>query len=116
MHIDIITTLPKLVESPFSDSILKRAQTKGLVTVNVVDLRAYSTNKHRTTDDYAFGGGAGMVMTIEPIDNCINDLKSKRTYDEVIYMSPDGELFQQSIANELSLKQNLILLCGHYKG
>lgn len=116
MYIDIITTLPKLVESPFSDSILKRAQTKGLVTVNVVDLRAYSTNKHRTTDDYAFGGGAGMVMTIEPIDNCINDLKSKRTYDEVIYMSPDGELFQQSIANELSLKQNLILLCGHYKG
>ncbi|MBT1709485.1 tRNA (guanosine(37)-N1)-methyltransferase TrmD [Fulvivirgaceae bacterium PWU5] len=116
MHIDIITTLPKLVESPFSDSILKRAQTKGLVTVNVVDLRAYSTNKHRTTDDYAFGGGAGMVMTIEPIDNCINDLKSKRAYDEVIYMSPDGELFQQSIANELSLKQNLILLCGHYKG
>lgn len=116
MHIDIITTLPKLVEGPFSDSILKRAQTKGLVTVNVVDLRAYSTNKHRTTDDYAFGGGAGMVMTIEPIDNCINDLKSKRTYDEVIYMSPDGELFQQSIANELSLKQNLILLCGHYKG
>jgi tRNA (guanine37-N1)-methyltransferase len=116
MHIDIITTLPKLVESPFSDSILKRAQMKGLVTVNVVDLRAYSTNKHRTTDDYAFGGGAGMVMTIEPIDNCINDLKSKRTYDEVIYMSPDGELFQQSIANELSLKQNLILLCGHYKG
>jgi tRNA (guanine37-N1)-methyltransferase len=116
MHIDIITTLPKLVEGPFSDSILKRAQTKGLVTVNVVDLRAYSTNKHRTTDDYAFGGGAGMVMTIEPIDNCINDLKSKRTYDEVIYMSPDGELFQQSLANELSLKQNLILLCGHYKG
>jgi tRNA (guanine37-N1)-methyltransferase len=116
MHIDIITTLPKLVEGPFSDSILKRAQTKGLVTVNVVDLRAYSTNKHRTTDDYAFGGGAGMVMTIEPIDNCINDLKSKRTYDEVIYMSPDGELFKQSIANELSLKQNLILLCGHYKG
>lgn len=116
MHIDIITTLPRLVESPFSDSILKRAQTKGLVTVNVVDLRQYSTNKHRTTDDYAFGGGAGMVMMIEPIDNCINDLKSKRTYDEVIYMSPDGELFQQSIANELSLKQNLILLCGHYKG
>ncbi|MBT1687407.1 tRNA (guanosine(37)-N1)-methyltransferase TrmD [Dawidia soli] len=116
MHIDIITTLPRLVESPFSDSILKRAQTKGLVTVNVVDLRPYSTNKHRTTDDYAFGGGAGMVMMIEPIDNCINDLKSKRTYDEVIYMSPDGELFQQSIANELSLKQNLILLCGHYKG
>lgn len=116
MHIDIITTLPKLVESPFSDSILKRAQAKGLVTVNVIDLREYSTNKHRTTDDYAFGGGAGMVMMIEPIDNCIADLKSKRTYDDIIYMSPDGERFNQKIANDLSLKQNLILLCGHYKG
>lgn len=116
MHIDIITTLPKLVESPFADSILKRAQVKGLVTVNVIDLREYSTNKHRTTDDYAFGGGAGMVMMIEPIDNCIADLKSKRTYDDIIYMSPDGERFNQKIANELSLKQNLILLCGHYKG
>lgn len=116
MHIDIITTLPKLVDSPFSDSILKRAQTKGLVTVNVIDLREYSTNKHRTTDDYAFGGGAGMVMMIEPIDNCIADLKSKRTYDDIIYMSPDGERFNQKIANDLSLKQNLILLCGHYKG
>lgn len=116
MHIDIITTLPKLVESPFADSILKRAQVKGLVTVNVIDLREYSTNKHRTTDDYAFGGGAGMVMMIEPIDNCIADLKSKRSYDDIIYMSPDGERFNQKIANELSLKQNLILLCGHYKG
>lgn len=116
MHIDIITTLPKLVESPFSDSILKRAQAKGLVTVNVIDLREYSTNKHRTTDDYAFGGGAGMVMMIEPIDNCIADLKSKRSYDEIIYMSPDGERFNQKIANDLSLKQNLVLLCGHYKG
>jgi tRNA (guanine37-N1)-methyltransferase len=116
MHIDIITTLPRLIESPFSDSILKRAQSKGLVTVNVVDLRPYSTNKHKTTDDYAFGGGAGMVMMIEPIDNCISDLKSKRTYDEVIYMSPDGQLFNQPLANELSLKKNLIILCGHYKG
>lgn len=116
MHIDIITTLPRLIESPFSDSILKRAQTKGLVTVNVIDLRQYSTNKHKTTDDYAFGGGAGMVMMIEPIDNCISDLKSRRTYDEVIYMSPDGELFNQGLANELSLKKNLIILCGHYKG
>lgn len=116
MHIDIITTLPKLVESPFSDSILKRAQAKGLVTVNVIDLREYSTNKHRTTDDYAFGGGAGMVMMIEPIDNCIAELKTKRTYDDIIYMSPDGEQFNQKIANDLSLKQNLILLCGHYKG
>ena len=116
MHIDIITCLPKLIESPFSDSILKRAQAKGLVTVNVIDLRPYSTNKHHNTDDYAFGGGAGMVMMIEPIDNCISDLKSKRQYDDIIYMSPDGELFNQSIANELSLKTNLILLCGHYKG
>lgn len=116
MHIDIITTLPKLVEGPFSDSILKRAQSKGIVTVNVIDLRQYSVNKHRTTDDYAFGGGAGMVMMIEPIDNCLSDLKRMRHYDEVIYMSPDGQLFNQSVANELSLKANLILLCGHYKG
>ena len=116
MHIDIITCLPKLIESPFSDSILKRAQAKGLVTVNIIDLRPYSTNKHHNTDDYAFGGGAGMVMMIEPIDNCISELKSKRLYDDIIYMSPDGELFNQSIANELSLKNNLILLCGHYKG
>jgi tRNA (guanine37-N1)-methyltransferase len=116
MHIDIITCLPKLIESPFSDSILKRAQAKGLVSVSIIDLRSYSTNKQRSIDDYAFGGGAGMVMMIEPIDNCISDLKSKRTYDDIIYMSPDGELFNQSIANELSLKTNLILLCGHYKG
>lgn len=116
MHIDIITCLPNLIASPFSDSILKRAQTKGLVTVNIIDLRAYATNKHKTTDDYAFGGGAGMVMMIEPIDNCIADLRSRRTYDEIIYTSPDGERFDQRAANELSLKQNLIILCGHYKG
>jgi tRNA (guanine37-N1)-methyltransferase len=116
MHIDIITTLPRLIESPFSDSILKRAQTKGLVSINVIDLRQYSTNRHQATDDYAFGGGAGMVMMIEPIDNCITDLKSKRVYDDVIYMSPDGQKLTQAIANELSLKQNLIILCGHYKG
>lgn len=116
MRIDIITCLPRLLESPFNDSILKRAQTKGLVTVAIHDLREFSTNKHRTTDDYAFGGGAGMVMTIEPIDRCIEQLKSERTYDEVIYMSPDGELLTQAIANELSLKGNLIMLCGHYKG
>ena len=116
MHIDIITTLPRLIESPFSDSILKRAQAKGLVTVNVIDLRQYSSSKHKTTDDYAFGGGAGMVMMIEPIDNCITDLKSRREYDDVIYMSPDGERFSQSLANTLSLKKSLIILCGHYKG
>lgn len=116
MHIDIITTLPRLIESPLSDSILKRAQTKGIVTINVVDLRQYAVNKHKTTDDYAFGGGAGMVMMIEPIDRCISDLKANRDYDEIIYMSPDGEQFSQSTANQLSLKQNLIMLCGHYKG
>ncbi len=116
MRIDIITCLPRLLESPFSDSILKRAQQKGLVTVAIHDLREYSQNKHRTTDDYAFGGGAGMVMMIEPIDLCISRLKNERNYDEVIYMSPDGELHTQSLANQLSLKQNLIILCGHYKG
>ena len=116
MHIDIITCLPRLIESPFSDSILKRAQSKNLVTVNIIDLRQYATNKHRTTDDYAFGGGAGMVMMIEPIDNCISHLKTQRSYDDVIYTSPDGERLNQSMANELSLKKNLILLCGHYKG
>jgi tRNA (guanine37-N1)-methyltransferase len=116
MRLDIITCLPRLLDSPFSDSILKRAQEKGLVTVKVHDLREYSTHKHRTTDDYAFGGGAGMVMMIEPIDKCIASLKAERTYNEIIYMSPDGELLTQSIANQLSLKENLILLCGHYKG
>jgi tRNA (guanine37-N1)-methyltransferase len=116
MHIDIITCLPRLLESPFGDSILKRAQEKNLVAIKVHDLREYSTNKHRTTDDYAFGGGAGMVMMIEPIDRCIRALRSERAYDEIIYMSPDGELLTQSISNQLSLKQNLILLCGHYKG
>jgi tRNA (guanine37-N1)-methyltransferase len=117
MHIDIITTLPRLIESPFSDSILKRAQAKGLVKVNIIDLRQYATgNKHKSTDDYAFGGGAGMVMMIEPIDNCLAELKSKRAYDDVIYMSPDGQSFSQGLANELSLKKNLVILCGHYKG
>jgi tRNA (guanine37-N1)-methyltransferase len=116
MRIDIITCLPKLLESPFSDSILKRAQDKGLAEVVVHDLRPYSTNKHRTTDDFAFGGGAGMVMMIEPIDRCISFLKETRQYDEVIYMSPDGELLTQNLANQLSLTKNLILLCGHYKG
>lgn len=116
MRIDIITCLPKLIESPFQDSILKRAQTKGLVEVNIIDLRQYATNKHKSVDDYAYGGGAGMVLMIEPVDRCLNDLKSKNRYDEVIYMSPDGMMLSQSVANELSLKKNLILLCGHYKG
>lgn len=116
MRFDIITCLPRLLESPFNDSILKRAQDKGLVTVKVHDLREYSTNKHRTTDDYAFGGGAGMVMMIEPIDRCISALKQERTYGDVIYMSPDGEMLSQGLANKLSLTHNLIILCGHYKG
>ena len=116
MHIDIITCLPKLLESPFSDSILQRAQKKGLVAVNIIDLRTYSLDKHKSVDDYAFGGGAGMVLMIEPIDRCLQDLKSKRNYDDIIYMSPDGVQLTQAIANELSLKQNLVLLCGHYKG
>src|SRR5688572_1413849 len=116
MHIDIITCLPRLIESPFSDSILKRAQKKGLVSIDIIDLRMYSTDKHKSIDDYAFGGGAGMVMMIEPIDRCLEDLKSKRHYDEIVYMSPDGQLLTQPLANELSLKQNLVLLCGHYKG
>jgi tRNA (guanine37-N1)-methyltransferase len=116
MKIDIITCLPTLLESTFSDSILKRAIGKGLVQVNVHNLRDYATDKHQRTDDYSFGGGAGMVMLIEPIDRCISTLKEKTAYDEIIYMSPDGERFNQLIANELSLKNNLILLCGHYKG
>ncbi|MFT7055477.1 MAG: tRNA (guanine37-N1)-methyltransferase, partial [Roseivirga sp.] len=116
MRIDIITLLPRLLESPFSHSILKRAQEKGLAEVVVHDLRDFSTNKQKQLDDYAFGGGAGMVMMIEPIDLCISSLKAERDYDEVIYMTPDGELLKQGVANELSLKGNLILLCGHYKG
>lgn len=116
MHIDIITCLPRLIESPFNDSILKRAQSKGIVKVNIIDLRDYTTDKHKSVDDYAYGGGAGMVMMIEPIDRCLTELRSKRTYDDIIYMSPDGELFEQKIANQLSLQKNLVLLCGHYKG
>src|SRR5882757_11551313 len=107
MRLDIITCLPRLLESPFNDSILKRAQDKGLVTLKVHDLREYSPSKHRTTDDYAFGGGAGMVMMIEPIDRCISSLKAERSYDEIIYMSPDGERLSQAIANKLSLCGNL---------
>jgi len=116
MRIDIITLHPALLEGPFSHSILKRAQEKGLAEIHLVDLRNYATNKHKNVDDYPYGGGAGMVMMIEPIALCIEDLKSQREYDEVIYMSPDGELFDQSMANQLSLKGNLIILCGHYKG
>jgi tRNA (guanine37-N1)-methyltransferase len=116
MRLDIITLHPALLEGPFSHSILKRAQEKGLAEIHLVDLRDYATNKHKNVDDYPYGGGAGMVMMVEPIANCIEDLKSQRDYDEVIYMSPDGELFDQPMANQLSLKGNLIILCGHYKG
>ena len=116
MRVDIITVVPGLLEGPFSHSILKRAEEKGLAEVHIHNLRDYSGDKQKQVDDYAFGGGAGMVMMIEPIAKCIEALKSERTYDEIIYMTPDGERFHQSMANGLSLKQNLIILCGHYKG
>jgi tRNA (guanine37-N1)-methyltransferase len=116
MRIDILTVVPELLEGPFSASIMKRAQEKGLAEVHIHNLRDYSLDKHKNVDDYAFGGGAGMVMSIEPIDRCIQQLKSERKYDEVIYMSPDGVALKQELCNQLSLKQNLILLAGHYKG
>lgn len=116
MRIDIITALPSLLESPLNDSIVKRAQTKGHVEIHVHDLRDYSTDKHRNIDDYAFGGGAGMVMNIEPIARCIEKLQAERAYDEVIYMTPDGKTLNQQIVNTLSLRKNMIILCGHYKG
>lgn len=116
MRIDIITVLPDLLKSPFEASILKRAQDKGLVEVHIHDLREYGFGKHKQVDDYPFGGGAGMVMMVEPIFNCIEGLMKERKYDQVIYMTPDGEPFKQSHANTLSLQENLILLAGHYKG
>ena len=116
MRIDIITVVPGLLDGPFAHSILKRAEEKGLATVRVYNLRDYATGKQKQVDDYAFGGGAGMVMMIEPIARCIEALQQERTYDEIIYMTPDGETFDQPMANSLSLKQNLLILCGHYKG
>ncbi|MAY83719.1 MAG: tRNA (guanosine(37)-N1)-methyltransferase TrmD [Flavobacteriales bacterium] len=116
MRIDILTVVPELLEGPFSASIMQRAQDKGLAEIHIHNLRDYSLDKHKNVDDYAFGGGAGMVMSIEPIDRCISKLKSERDYDEVIYMSPDGIELKQEVCNQLSLKQNLILLAGHYKG
>ncbi|MDF2931293.1 MAG: trmD [Chryseobacterium sp.] len=116
MRIDIISVLPELMESPFRTSILKRAVDKGLVEVHFHQLRDWSVNKHRQIDDEPYGGGAGMVMMIEPIDKCISELKSQREYDEVIYLTPDGVTLNQKIANTLSIKNNLIFLCGHYKG
>lgn len=116
MHIDIITVLPELIQSPFEHSILKRAQQKGLVSVNLINLRDYATSKHKNVDDYCYGGGAGMVMMIEPIANCIDDLKSKTVYDEIIYMTPDGETLNQKMSNTFSTLNNILVLCGHYKG
>ncbi|MCK8494475.1 MULTISPECIES: tRNA (guanosine(37)-N1)-methyltransferase TrmD [Spirosoma] len=116
MRIDIITCLPRLLDSFFGHSILQRAQQGGYVEVVVHDLRDFTADKHRRVDDYAFGGGAGMVMQIEPIATCIRSLQEQRTYDEIIYMTPDGERLNQQTANSLSLRQNLIILCGHYKG
>jgi tRNA (guanine37-N1)-methyltransferase len=116
MQIDILTLFPEMFDGPFSHSIIKRAKEKGHVTIHLHNIRDYSTNKHKTVDDYPFGGGAGMVMMIEPVARCIESLKEKIVYDEIIYLSPDGELFTQKIANQLSLFKNIILLCGHYKG
>jgi tRNA (guanine37-N1)-methyltransferase len=116
MQIDIITVLPEIMRSPLEHSIVKRAVEKKLVEINIINLRDYATGKHKSVDDYAFGGGAGMVMTIGPIYRAIEALKKERDYDEIIYASPDGELFNQKMANELSLKDNIIILAGHYKG
>ncbi len=116
LHIDILTVLPDLLKGPFDHSILKRAQQKQLVELQVHNIRDYTTDKHKSTDDYQFGGGAGMVMLIEPIDNCLKQLKTVRTYDEIIYMTPDGDRLNQQMANQLSMKKNIAILCGHYKG
>ena len=116
MRIDIITVRPEMLESPLGCSILKRAQDKGLVEIAVHNLRDYTTNKHRKVDDYPFGGDAGMVMQVEPVDRCISALKAQRHYDEVIFTAPDGEVFNQQIANRMSMLENIIILCGHYKG
>lgn len=116
MRIDIITLFPKMFDGAFNHSIIKRSMEKNLVEIHLHDLRNYSLNKYKSVDDYAFGGGAGMVMMIEPIDKCLEKLKSERDYDEIIYLSPDGELLDQPMANKLSICENLILLCGHYKG
>jgi tRNA (guanine37-N1)-methyltransferase len=116
MRFDIITVLPDLLESPFAHSILQRAKDKGLAEIHVHNLRDYSTNKHKSVDDYPYGGGSGMVLQIEPFAKCIEQLQAERTYDEIIYMTPDGETFNQDIANGLSTKGNMMILCGHYKG
>ncbi len=116
MRIDILTVLPELLESPLNHSIVKRAREKKLVEINIINLRDFTTDKYRSVDDYAFGGGAGMVMMIEPVSRAIDKLKRERDYDEIIYTSPDGEKFSQKSANQLSLLNNIIILAGHYKG
>lgn len=116
MRIDILTVVPDLLSGPFNHSILQRAKDKGLAEIHLHNIRDYSTDKHKNVDDYQYGGGAGMVMAIQPIADCIESLQKERDYDEIIYMTPDGELFEQSTANELSLLKNIIILCGHYKG
>ncbi len=116
MRIDIITIFPEMFDGPFRHSILKRAQSKQLAEIHIHNLRDYTENKHRKVDDYPFGGSAGMVMMIQPIASCIDKLKAERNYDEIIFLTPDGELFDQPRANKLSLMDNIILMCGHYKG
>lgn len=116
MRFDILTILPELLESPFAVSMMKRAQDRGLLEVHIHNIRDYSTNKHKNVDDYQYGGGAGMVMSIEPIAAVIEHLKSERDYDDIIYMTPDGEVLEQKDSNNWSLKQNIMILCGHYKG
>ena len=116
MRIDIITIFPEMFDGPFNHSMIKRAQSKGHAEIHLHNLRDFADNKHRKVDDYPFGGGAGMVMMIQPIADCIDKLKSERTYDEIIFMTPDGELFDQPLANKLSMVTNIILMCGHYKG
>ncbi len=116
MRIDILTVLPQLLDSPFSASIMQRAQDKGHVEIHIHNIRDYSTDKHKNVDDYQYGGGAGMVLSIEPISAVIEKLKNERTYDEIIYMTPDGKVLEQSDCNSMSLTENLMILCGHYKG
>ncbi len=116
MRIDILTIFPEMFSGPFGHSIVKRAVDKGLVNIHLHNIRDYATNKHRRVDDYPFGGGAGMVMMIQPVMDCIEALKKERNYNEIIFMTPDGELFDQPIANQLSILENIIILCGHYKG
>ena len=116
MRIDIITVMPEMLESPLGCSIVKRAQDKGLCEIHVHNLRDYTTNRYRKVDDYPFGGDAGMVIQVEPVDRCISALKAQRNYDEVIFTAPDGEIFNQRMANDMSMLENIIILCGHYKG